>query len=308
MANQDQLKRIKEGVEGWNTWREQHPETVIDFRGADLANTNLAGADLRQANLYSADLSGANLRGAKCYLSTLREASLKNADLTLANLECAHLVETNVDQAIFTGCNVYGIAAWDIKGTPKDQTGLIVSTREKEVVLTVDDLQMAQFIHLLIKNENVRNIIDTVTSKVILILGRFSDDRKEVLNAIRNELRDNQNFTPILFDFEKPKSKDIIGTVETLARLSRFIIADLTDSSSIPYELGTIVPLLSTTPVLPIKQKGSAAGFSMFDNLRKNYDKWVLPTQEYLDGPSLVATLPELIKPADNLAESFRKN
>lgn len=307
MADYDQLKRIKEGVEVWNKWREEHPEVVVDLRNADLTNFNLAGANLKQANLYWADLSGANLREANFYLATLREASLKNADLTEANLECAHFVETNVDQATLTGCTVYGISSWDLKGSPKDQAGLIVSTRFKEVVLTVDDLQMAQFIHLLIKNENVRNIIDTVTSKVVLILGRFSDERKEVLDAIRNELRNKQNFTPILFDFEKPKSKDIIGTVETLARLARFIIADLTDPSSIPYEMGTIVPLLCTTPILPIKLKGSATSFSMFENLQKNYGKWVLATQEYQDCPSLIAALPELIRPANELAETFRK-
>jgi hypothetical protein len=34
--------------------------------------------------------------------------------------------------------------------------------------------------------------------------------------------------------------------VSTLAHLARFIIADLTDPSSIPYELATVVP---TTPV-----------------------------------------------------------
>jgi Pentapeptide repeats (8 copies) len=307
MADSDQLKRIKEGVEVWNRWREEHPEVVVDLRNADLTNFNLAGANLKQVNFYWADLSGANLRGANLYLATLREASLKNADLTEANLECAHFVETNVDQATLTGCTVYGISAWDLKGSPKDQSGLIVSTRFKEVVLTVDDLQMAQFIHLLIKNENVRNIIDTVTSKVVLILGRFSDERKEVLDAIRNELRNKQNFTPILFDFEKPKSKDIIGTVETMARLARFIIADLTDPSSIPYEMGTIVPLLCTTPILPIKLKGSANSFTMFENLQKNYGKWVLATQEYQDCPSLIAALPEVIRPANELAEAFRK-
>jgi hypothetical protein len=47
---------------------------------------------------------------------------------------------------------------------------------------------------------------------------------------------------PILFDFEKPANQNVTGTVLTLARLARFIIADLTDPSSIPYELGRIIP------------------------------------------------------------------
>ncbi len=92
----------------------------------------------------------------------------------------------------------------------------------------------------MLKNEKVRQVIDTITSKVVLILGRFTEERKAVLDAIREELR-HRDFAPILFDFDKPASKDITGTVETLARMARFIIADLTDPSSIPYELGTVV-------------------------------------------------------------------
>jgi hypothetical protein len=50
-------------------------------------------------------------------------------------------------------------------------------------------IDVAQFIYLLLKNKNVRHIIDTITSKVVLILGRFTPDRKPVLEAIREELR-----------------------------------------------------------------------------------------------------------------------
>src|SRR5436189_199425 len=55
----------------------------------------------------------------------------------------------------------------------------------------------------------------------------------------------------ILFDFDKPSSRDFTETVRTLAHLSRFIIADLTDPSSIPQELYAIVPTLAI-PVQPL--------------------------------------------------------
>jgi hypothetical protein len=68
--------------------------------------------------------------------------------------------------------------------------------------------------------------------------------RGAVLDALREELR-KRDYLPILFDFDKPVSQDLTATVSTLAHLARFIIADITDPSSIPHELATVVP---TTP------------------------------------------------------------
>jgi hypothetical protein len=64
---------------------------------------------------------------------------------------------------------------------------------------------VAQFIYLLLNNERIRNVIDTITSKVVLILGCFTEDRKRLLDAIRDELC-KRDYLPILFDFEKPSS------------------------------------------------------------------------------------------------------
>ena len=110
---------------------------------------------------------------------------------------------------------------------------------------------------------------------------------------------------PVLFDFDKPASKDLTGTVETLARMTRFVIADLTDPSSIPHELATIVPFIRTTPVLPLKLVGSG-GYNMFDDLQRAYS-WVLDTYEYDDTGSLLSALPKVIAPANEMANRFRK-
>jgi hypothetical protein len=50
--------------------------------------------------------------------------------------------------------------------------------------------------------------------------------------------------------------------------LARFIIADLTDPSSIPYELATVVPT-TPVPVQPILVSGSSE-FAMFQDLRRD--------------------------------------
>jgi hypothetical protein len=77
----------------------------------------------------------------------------------------------------------------------------------------------------LLNNQKVRDVIDTITSKAVLILGRFTADRKTVLDALREELR-KRNYLPVLFDFAVPATRDITETVSLLARMARFIIAD----------------------------------------------------------------------------------
>ena len=77
----------------------------------------------------------------------------------------------------------------------------MVVSRWDEPAVTVDNIEVAQFISLLLHNEKIRDVIDTITSKVVLILGRFTDERKAVLDALRGELR-KRNYQPILFDFD----------------------------------------------------------------------------------------------------------
>jgi hypothetical protein len=78
---------------------------------------------------------------------------------------------------------------------------------------------------------------------------------------------------PILFDFQKPDSKDLTGTVTTLANMARFIIADLTDPSSVPHELAMVIPG-TVVPVQTIALEGQRE-YAMFRDLQPRYH-WVL--------------------------------
>src|SRR3954449_5322445 len=152
-----------------------------------------------------------------------------------------------------------------------------------------------QFVYLLLRNEKIRAVIDTITSKGVLILGRFTPGRKAVLDALREELR-KRDYLPILFDFDVPLGRDITETVSLLARMARFIVADLTDPSSLPKELEAIVPSLAV-PVQPLLE-GVRQPYAMFKDYWK-YD-WVLPVHRY-EGlePLLAGMAEEVIGPAE---------
>jgi uncharacterized protein YjbI with pentapeptide repeats len=260
------------------------------FKEVNLSCANLVGANLTSARiettiLVSADLTSANL--------TL--ALLFNTDLRKANLEQAVFVETQLQNSNLSECRVYGLSAWNLKTTDTIQKNLVI-TPQHEASITVDDLEIAQFIYLLINNENIRTAIDTITSKVVLILGRFTIKRKNVLDKLRSELR-LRNYLPVLFDFDKPKSRNLTETISTIAHLAKFIIADLTDAKSIPQELERIIPGLPHVPVQPIILK-SQKEYAMFEHYK--YYPWVLELYLYENSKELLACISsKIIGPAE---------
>jgi len=326
MANQEHLNILKQGVEVWNQWRQEHTDIRPDLRDADLKRADLYRADLTKAHLNEADLSyadlreaqltaanlyGADLRGAKLIEADLSKAqltatNLSKADLTRADLRRAMLVETNFAEATLTNCNIYGISAWNVKLEGAIQNDLVI-TPYNEPKITVDNLKIAQFIYLLLNNAEIRDVIDTIAKKAVLILGRFTPERKAVLDALRETLR-TQGYLPILFDFDKPSSQDLTETVSTLAHLSRFIIADLTDPSSIPYELREIAPN-RMVPIQPLFKptEETKQEFALFQDLRKKFH-WVLPTHHYNELADLLASLQAMvIEPAERKAQELEK-
>jgi hypothetical protein len=85
-------------------------------------------------------------------------------------------VQTDLTGADLTGCRIYGLSAWKLKLGIKQQNLVITGYGEPEI--TVDNLEVVQFIYLLLHNEKIRDVIDTITSKAVLILGRFTNDRQ----------------------------------------------------------------------------------------------------------------------------------
>jgi hypothetical protein len=155
-----------------------------------------------------------------------------------------------------------------------------------------------------LNNKKIRDVIDTITSKVVLILGRFTLERKAVLAAIREELR-QRSYLPVLFDFDKPAQRDMTETVSTLAHMARFIIADITDAKSIPQELMLIIPNLPSVPIQPLLL-ASQREYGMFEHFRRY--PWVLEPFLYTDLEELMSSLEsKVIAPAESKANAQRK-
>jgi uncharacterized protein YjbI with pentapeptide repeats len=266
------------------------------LRGAYLSQADLGGADLSEADLVDADLSGADLSRAD-----LSGAHLGRANLGRANLTQATLVGTDLTNAILTGCSIYGISAWDVNLKGAAQTDLTISPYGQPTI-TLDNLRVAQFIYLLLDNQEIRAVVDTITAKVVLILGRFTPERKAVLDALREELR-RRDYLPILFDCEEPGSRDLTETLSTLARMARFVIADVTGAQSILQELERIVPGLPSVPVQPLIARSDYEA-AMAEHFR--HYPWVLGTYQYDSPDDLLGALDEkVIGPAERKAKEL---
>jgi uncharacterized protein YjbI with pentapeptide repeats len=406
MANPEHLAKLKEGVEAWNDWRKQNPETrpdliearlgECDLGGINLANACLTKASLRGANLIKADLRGAllsdanlrranlshailrktklklahlhlasltgadlsgadltnaflseanlskakltrtklmlanlnmadlqeaklgkahlggaklirarlvraNLRGAILRGADLTETVLRSTDLSGACLERAVLVRTDLEGATLSGCSVYGISAWDVNLAGTVQSNLVV-TPEDQPLIQVDNLEVAQFVYLLLSRQKLRDVITTLGEKVVLILGRFIE-RKVLLDRMAEKLR-SLGYLPMIFYFERPTDRDLTETVKVLASLSRFVIAYITNPRSVPLELQATVPDYMV-PFVTILQRGEPA-FGMFDDLPRRYH-WALPLLEYNSVDTLLAAFEQkVVNPALEKAQEVR--
>jgi hypothetical protein len=301
MADQEQLRILRQGADVWNAWRRQEEAKKTGFirridlstanlSRANLSKTNLSGTDLGQADLRWADLSGAslvratlvganlrlaNLSGASLVWATLGganlgganltganlsradlggadlyEANLRGGDLTGADLRGANLTRADLSGADLTGCAIFGVSAWrPILSEGTKQQNLVISA-PGEPQITADDIEVAQFLDLLMHNEKLQRVIDTIGKKSVLLLGRFTNGRIAVLEQLRGALRE-RDFLPIVFNFDKPETKTFTETVRLLAGMSRFVIADITNPRSNPLELQATVPECMV-PFVPI--------------------------------------------------------
>jgi hypothetical protein len=131
----------------------------------------------------------------------------------------------------------------------------------------------------------------------VLLLGRFTEGRIAVLERLREELR-KRGYVPIVFNFNKPETKDFTETIRLLAGLSKFVIADVTNPKSAPLELQAPVSEIMV-PFRPIIEKGEKP-FAMLRDLWMRHRDWFFEPIYYSSVEALIGSLDEkIIRPAE---------
>ena len=225
----------------------------ISIHNAFAEGLQLCNAVFEDAHFEEGDFSGANFSGA-----TFRNTKFNKTILTGANFDDATFVNCNLNRVNLVGASfkvreitetvIYGIAAWDLQ-TSDDmkQSKLVIEKtyalysdliQQGKVPMMVDDIELAQFVYYLSNHKKMRDAINILNDRGVLLLGRFQDGGLERLYCMR-EWFQRKGYMAMIFDFARPDNLSLTETVVTMAGLSKFVIVDLS-GTSVPAELQAI--------------------------------------------------------------------
>ena len=151
----------------------------------------MRGACLNNAVLKGADLSVVDLRGAILHATDFSGAKLTGADLRGADMNCTIMVNTTLAESRLTGALVYEVSAWDIRGEP-GRTNVILIRNQTRRAVKSRRLGRGAASSPDYEQPKHPQIFNSLTGRAVLLLGRFTEDRKEILETIRAELRDQR--------------------------------------------------------------------------------------------------------------------
>ncbi|MEN6560151.1 MAG: pentapeptide repeat-containing protein [Acidobacteriota bacterium] len=156
---------------------------------ASLFRSRLDKAVLRRTSFFKSDLTGADftgadLAGANFQEAVLEETSLVRANAAGANLCFATLLRANLEGAVLDNCAVYGASLWEVRTEGASQRDLDIMPAQQPV-LSVDSLQTAQLVGMLLHHRQARDEVFAVTLNTALVIGRFPGERKAVLAAVK---------------------------------------------------------------------------------------------------------------------------
>ena len=180
---------------------------------------------------------------------------------------------------------------------PRSERGAI---RRRQQTVRSQRAETIEGLSKRLDGEGVSRMLSDIASRTVLILGRFTAQRKAILDALHKALMTPpRNYSPLVFDFERPNDRTLIGSILRYASVSRFVIADLSDPKSVPAELQAIVPQFVTLPVVPIIET-SQREYPVADDILGRQS--VKPVVHYRDEAHLMTILDaQILAPAEKL-------
>jgi hypothetical protein len=217
--------------------------------GLNLRDSVFENAQFDEGDFSRADFSGATFRNTKFNKTILTDSHFDGATFINCSLNRVNLVGASFCVKEITETVVYGIAAWDMKTCDEMKQSRLVIEKTYElysdliqrqtIPIMVDDIELAQFIYYLSDHKKMRDVLNILNDKGVLLLGRFKDGGLERLYSIRDWLQ-SKGYMTMIFDFAPASNLSRTETIVTMAGLSKFIIVDLS-GSSIPGELQGIL-------------------------------------------------------------------
>lgn len=265
----------------------------MQLKGAN--QVNFSGMNLSGMSVYNAFAEGLNARGATIENALFEEGDFSRADfrdtkfrntrfnktiLTGANFDGATFINCNLNRVNLVEANfrvqeitetvVYGISAWDITTSDEMRQSKLVIEKtydlysdlidQGKVPMMVDDIELAQFVYYLSNHKKMRDTLNILNDRGVLLLGGFRDGGLERLYSMREWFQDS-GYMAMIFDFARPDNLSLTETVVTMAGLSKFIVVDLT-GPSVPAELQSILAQIKK----PVIAYGDA--YALFPDLQ----------------------------------------
>ena len=216
--------------------------------GLNLQNSVFEDAQFEEGDFSRANFNGATFHNTRFNKTILTGANFDGATFVNCNLNRVNLVGASFKVKEITETVVYGIAAWDLQTSDEMKQSKLVIERTYElysdliqqgkIPMMVDDIELAQFVYYLSNHKKMRDALNILNDRGVLLMGRFKDGGLERLYALR-EWFQGKGYMPMIFDFERPDNLSLTETVVTMAGLSKFVVADLS-GSSVPAELQAI--------------------------------------------------------------------
>ena len=280
---------------------------VGTLRGARFRRARISGGRFHRAYLRDTNLKDAAFTDCWFRFANFEGARCENTDFSGSDLRYASMVKTNLKGASLTDVHVFGISAWGVETDASTRQDLIVGRKEdeREAPLRAHDLQTAQLLGLMLDGAGVRAVLDSMTSKLVLILGSFSPAEKTVLDALRATLQ-SHGYIAVEFDFERPSDRDYAETVLTLVGMSRFVVADFTNAKEVRAEVAQARRQYLRVPIIPIARDGASLPITMVNSFMPEELQLLVRYQTVDD--LLLKVQVSIIRPAEERARQIAES